>query len=158
METPKEIFDYLTSNNLIEEKNDIKEFIVNVEMAKLIIILSQTFYCIENREKKYIQKEIAKNKVFHLIDFWTQILKYSIEYEFKNVTESYLKIADKEDEKSVRERKKKIAFGKILPNLGAMNGFGLNKEEIEKIILPFFDDYEISDENKQVILGVIQSN
>ena len=164
LETPKEIFVYLTqifseiANNLIEEKNDIKEFLVNIEIAKLVIILSQTFYCVEDGKKKYIQKEIAKIKVFHLIEFWTQLLKYSIEYEFKNVTEVYLKIANKDDEKSIRERKNKIAFGKILPNLGAMRGFGLNEEEITKIILPFFDDYEISDENKQVILGVIQSN
>ena len=163
-EIPKEIFDYYIqifseiTKYLFEKENNSKEIIVNVDIARLVIILSQTFYYIKDEKKVYIHNEIKDNLVFHLKQFWSQLIKVSIENEIKSVNENFIKAGNIENERNIKERKNNVAFGQILPNLGAMDRFGLNKEEIKKIVSPFFEEYEISNENKQTILGVIESN
>ena len=164
LEIPKELFDYFTkifseiSKHLIVEENNNKDIHINYDISRLIIVISQTFYCIKDGQKEYIQKKISNNKVYHIIEFWNQLIKNSIENEIKKETENYVKNVDKDNEKTIKERRDTIAFGIILPTLSEMNGFGINKEEMKKVVLPFFDEYEISDKNKQIILGVIESN
>ena len=164
LEIPKELFDYFTqifseiSKHLIVEENNNKDILINYEISRLMIVISQTFYCIRDGQKEYIQKKIADNKVYHIIEFWQQIIKNSIENEIKKETENYVKNVDKDNEETIIERRNTIAFGIILPTLSEMNGFGINKEEMKKIVLPFFDKYGISDKNKQIILGLIDCN
>ena len=161
---PKEIYDYFIqifteiSKHLVKEGKDNEKINIDVDNAKLLIILSRTFYCMEDGKKVYIQKKIINNEIYHLIEFWNQLIKYSIENEIKNVSENYLKTGNEDNEENIKERKNKIAFAQILPNIEAMNGFGFKKEEIIKTILPFFDEYEISDKNKQTILQIIESS
>ena len=159
---PKEIFDYCVqifseiSKHLVTKEND--KIIINDDIAKLIIILSQTFYYTKDGEKNYIQKEISNKEVFHLIELWNKLLKNSIEKEINIVSKNYIKLGNIDNEKIIKERRNTVAFAQILPNLEAMKGFGLNKEEIKKIVFPFFDEYTVSDKNKQIIVETIESD
>ena len=38
-----------------------------------------------------------------------------------------------------------------------MNGFGVSQEDIKSIIMPFFEEYEISENNKQIIFDMIKN-
>ena len=74
----------------------ILDFILKDEdffCAKNIIILSQTFYILnEKKEKIYLQKNIENHSVFKNLDFWqnfiqitiTNTINESIEYDTKN--------------------------------------------------------------------------
>jgi hypothetical protein len=159
---PKEIFDYFVqifteiSNNIFIDKKEDK-IIIDVDISRLIIILSRTFFYMKDGKKEYIQNEINNNKIFHYIEFWKQLIKSSIENEIKNVSDNYLKIGNIDDEKSIKERNNNVVFAQVLPNLDAMNGFKVNKEDMKNIVLPFLEEYDISDKNKQTILDIIGS-
>jgi len=154
----KTIFDKISKYLIIEKSDEKKIFIFDIDNAKLVIILSQTFYHMKNGKKEYIQKEIKNNKIFHLEEFWIQFIKSSIEIEIKNVLESSLKSGILENEKTIKDRRNNVAFAQIIPNLGTMSGFGLNKDEIKNIILPLIDEYEVSDDKKKIILDIIENN
>ena len=158
---PENIFNYMKqifseiSKNLMGQK---EQSIYDVDIAKLMIILSQTFYYKNNGKKVYIQKEIKSNNIFHQEEFWNQIIESSIKIELKKVLESSLKCGNIDNEKSVKERRNNVAFAQIIPNLGAMTGFGLNKDFIIKIISPFIDEYGVSDKENETIFNIIENN
>ena len=162
-EIPKEIFNYFIqifseiSKFIVFEDNTKKEIILDVDIVKLLIILSQTFYYMKEGKKEYIQKEIANNKAYHLIELWKKLIKNLIENEIKNVTESYIQAGNIDNENAIKERRNTVAFAQILPNLSAMHGFGLIKEEMKKIILPFFEEYEMSNENRKILLDTLEN-
>ena len=164
-EMPLEIFNYIKEiftailNNLIlknddedEEENFINE---QIENAKLIIILSQTFYNIKDKEKIYIQKEIKNEKIFQSNEFWKLIIKSSIQSQMKNLDEFINN--NIENEEFIKERKKSIAFAQILPYVDTMKGFGVKDDQNKIIISPLIDEYEISGENKELIFNLLKS-
>ena len=159
-EMPLEIFNYfklifieISKYLYIEsdkENNDKKELKLDIEISNLVIILSQTFFYINNDKKVYIQNELKDVKVFHEPDFWVTILKNSISKELKKLNINL----NEEPNKNVKKTKEKInqiAFAQILPNISGMIGFGLNKEEIKEISVPLIKEYEISEENRKII-------
>ena len=159
-EMPLEIFNYfkqifieISKYLYIEsdkENNDKKELKLDIEISNLVIILSQTFFYINNNKKVYIQNELKDVKVFHEPDFWVTILKNSISKELKKLNINL----NEEPNKNVKKTKEKInqiAFAQILLNISGMIGFGLNKEEIKERIVPLIKEYEISEENKKII-------
>lgn len=75
-----QIFKEITKYLYIKEKNEYK---IDMFIARLAIILSQTFFCVKNNKKIYIQDEIKNEKVFHSIDFWHNLIKKNIEREEK---------------------------------------------------------------------------
>ena len=162
---PLEIFNYIKqifleiSKYLIIEKNDENnKIIIDAEIGKIIIILSQTFYYMTNDgQKDYIQNEIKNEKIFHMKEFWTQVIKTYIEIEFKTVEENVKMYNNKETDETIKNRRNNIAFAQMVPYVGGMAGFGLNKDEIKNITLPLIDEYEISNENKDIIFGLIEN-
>ena len=165
-EMPLEIFNYFKQIlceiskylyiEINKENNDKKELKVDIEISNLVIILSQTFFCIKNDKKVYIQNELKDEKVFHEPDFWVTILKNSINKELKKLSQNSNKVVNMKDKKT-KEKINQIAFAQILPNISGMIGFGLNKEEIKEIILPLNKEYEISEENKKIITSYYEN-
>ena len=162
-EIPLEIFNYinnifsaiLNSLNLLE--NDEPEIFINeqIQNAKLIIILSQTFYIVKDKEKIYIQNELKNEKIFQSKEFWELIIKSSINKEMKNL-EKFIK-DNIENEEFIKERKKSIAFSQILPYVDTMKGFGVKEDKNKMIISPLIDEYDISEENKEIIFNLLKS-
>ena len=165
-EMPLEIFNYFKQIfceiskylyiEINKENNDKKELKLDIEISNLVIILSQTFFCIKNDKKVYIQNELKDVKVFHEPDFWVTILKNSINKELKKLGENSNEIENMKGKK-IKEKINQIAFAQILPNISGMVGFGLNKEEIKAIVVPLIKEYEISEENKKIITSYYEN-
>ena len=90
-EMPLAIFNYINQifSEILkhiekEKKYEKKENAFEIENTKIVIILSQTFYCIKEEQKIYLQKELRKEKLFKNATFWKKILEISIENELKN--------------------------------------------------------------------------
>ena len=151
----KEIFSAIL-NNLIFIKNE-KDKNINdqIENAKLILILSQTFYINKDGEKIYIQKELKNEKIFQHYEFWQLIIKNAIDNEMKNL-QAFIN-NNIENEKSFKEKKQSIAFAQLLPYVDSMIGFGVNEDTIKTIIAPFVDKYEMSEESKEIIFNLLKN-
>ena len=161
-ELPLDIFNYIKeifleiSKYLTIEKNDENNKIIfDIEIGKLIIILCQTFYYMKNGEKEYIQAELKSEKIFHMKEFWNQMIKSYIEIDLKNLEKNSQNFIESED--IIKEKRNSIAFAQIVPYVGGMSGFGLNKDEIKDIDLPIIEEYGISNENKEIIFGLIEN-
>lgn len=165
---PIEIFNYILqifikiSKYLYIEKKekDKEEIFIDKEASKLVIILSQTFYCKKDGKKFYIQKGLKNEALFHKLDFWKKIIKASIEDELNhypnnelgNSNHSELEKKEKED-----QRQKTMCFAQLASNISAMSGFGLNREEIKSIILPLSDEYQVTQENKDILFTLLDN-
>ena len=167
-EMPLEIFNYflqifleITKYLYIEKKDDNKEeILIDKKISKLVVILSQTFYYKNNGKKFYIQKGIKDEAVFHKIDFWNKIIKTSIEDELNHYPKNipgFSNLSELEKKEKENQRKKTISFAQLVSNINTIHGFGLNKEEIKSIILPFSDEYQITQENKDILFALFDS-
>ena len=145
----KEISKYL----YIKENNEYK---IDMYISRLTIILSQTFFCMKNNKKVYVQNEIKNEKVFHSIDFWYNLIKQSIEREEKKVIENSKIIQEEENELNINKRKNNIALAQMIPYITGMRGFDVGLDNIKKVVNSFIDEYKISEENKQIIYKCIE--
>ena len=135
----------------IQDENDL-------ESANYSIILSQTFYKVENEEKIYIINKICNHPIYQKDDFWREYLKYQIsgalkEYELYEKN-SNVKIVEKEIEK----RNNDLFFSHLITASGCMRNYELKEEKIIDILTPLFDTYKISPQNKNSILNFIKNN
>ena len=167
-EMPLEIFNYvlqifleITKYLYIEKKDDNKEeILIDKEISKIVVILSQTFYYKNNGKKFYLQNCIKDEVVFHKMDFWNKIIKTSIEDELNHYPtnlQKFSNLSELEKKQKEEQRKKTISFAQLVSNINVMHGFGLNKEEIKSIILPFSDEYKITQENKDILFALLDS-
>lgn len=137
----KEISKYIY---IIQNINDKKELIIDFVSTRLLIILSQTYYIVDNQKKIYLQNELKDEKVFHISEFWIQIVQNGIEEEMEKLEKS---VAD--------EKMEEIAYAQILSFLTGMIKFELEKQEMQTITEFFFDKYKMSQNNKNNILNLI---
>lgn len=153
-----QIFKEISKHLCIEDKSEEKkEIILDKETTQFTIILSQTFYKLEGNKKIYIQNELSDLDIYHCDDFWKTLIKTNIEKEIKNCMTNDVKIGKEDDEETIRERRNSISFAQIIPQISGMYGFGLNIEKIKNIIMPFIDEYNINEENKNTILNIINN-
>ena len=160
LEMPEKIFSYFVQifseickylfTSIKEEGK--KGYINDFHSSKLIIILSQTFYMMKNKEKLYISEELKSIDVFHEPEFWQEIINSMIEKECKSLLENK-KLTDKNKIKNLKEE---IYLAQIIPYIGSMNGFGLSKEEMKNIVLGIIKEYDISEETSKNIMDVIE--
>ena len=144
---------YLSDNlNNIKEKDTL-----DVNIAYLIIILSQTFYTMKDGKKTFIQKEISNENLFHKNEFWSLIIKISIEKEFENSRKNKSMNVNLKSEDKKAELMSTIAFAQIISYINGIIGFNIKKEEIKNIVTPFLDEYGISQENKDIINNMIEN-
>ena len=163
-EMPLEIYNCMLkifleiANNLVvktdEEKN---EFDFDGDNAKLLIILSQTFYCLKNNEKNYLQKDL-KNDNFSNTKFWYKLIIKCIQTELENLSKSSKKTNRPEDEKTIKYDRNNIAFAQTAPYIGLMKSFGIAPEEIIKTISPILDEYGVSEKNREILFSMINDS
>ena len=138
----------LIADCIVEDENK------DIQSTKFLLILSQTFYLNkDNNEKYYLQKEIKGHKLFSEENFWKDYVKHLIDEEIKKLenTKKSMKVAPKPI--SYNE----IAFANILPFCDNMVDFGMNKEILIHIIQPIYEEYNMTQEMKETINGVISS-
>ena len=141
-----ELFTFLI--NISKKENDYH----CVEMA---IILSKTYYKLDNKKKIYLQNFIQNNDFFKTKDFWEELLIYSIS---KEIIRSKKRDEDNiENEETLNEKNGNIVFSQLLSLIDNMSDFGVEGDMIKQIIEPKIEYYKINEKLKKTINDVIDS-
>ena len=123
-----------------------------VEMA---IILSKTYYMLQNNNKIYIQSLIQNNNCFKTKDFWEALLIYSISKEVirskKNDEEN------KDNQEKLNEKNANIVFSQLLSLIDNMFDFGVDGEMIKQIIEPRIEYYKVDEKSRKPINDYIET-
>ena len=123
--------------------------------AELLIVLSQSYYIMHNKEKKYIQKAIKENILFKEKSFWEEYLCYSINKEIVKMLNIDKKI---QEDKAITDYKyANIVFTQILTVVNNMIEFNLDTNIIKEVLEPKINVYRLNDDLKSTINEVIQS-
>ena len=152
---PKDLFDTITKifkliSDKILSENDI-------DSAKYLIILSQTFYIKENEEKIYITNRIKNHPLYQKEEFWNEYIQTEISEAFKKKDLNDKNIGKKYDEDDLVKRNNELVFAQLITMSECMSNFDLGKEKIVNIITPMFDTYKINEENRSVILSYLNN-
>ena len=145
----KIIFDKIADNLLIKN---------NKKIASFLIILSQTFYVLRNNEKYFLQKEMKKKEYFRAIDFWIEHLESLIEDELKKFEEESKRNSIVYSEERKKKKIEDIVFSKIVSIIASLNGFELEKEKADNILLPVIKKYNLPNEMKESIMSLVQTH
>ena len=84
----------------------LEQLIINKDpfLFKFTIILSQTFYYMENGEKKYIYHYIKNHKVFHNEENWRNLLNSNIKQKVDNFNEMQYTIQNSKKNEQKKKR------------------------------------------------------
>ena len=127
----------------------------NKRIYNFMIILSQTFYIMKDNKKYFLQKELKKKKYFRSINFWLNKLDNTINEELERFENELTKNDINFNEKKKLKKKEEILFNIIVSFVTCLNGFELEKEKVDQIVLPLFEKYNIKDEIKQIVLPML---
>ena len=145
----KIIFDKIADNLLIKN---------NKKIASFLIILSQTFYVMRNNEKYFLQKELKKKEYFRKIDFWIDHLEKLIVDELNKFEEESKRNSIVYSDERKKKKKDEIVFSKIVSIIASINGFELEREKTDNILLPIINKFNLSNEMKDSIMSLVQTH
>ena len=133
----------------------------DIYCGKNVILLSQTYYIIENDKKIYLEKLIIDNKLFKEEKFWEDLLNLEISREFQRlyfIEENKLNLESNiEGIRGInKEQFGNIMFGQIITICDNMISFGLNREQVYKLIDPKMKCYQLSEEIVNNIKNLIE--
>jgi len=120
-----------------------------------VIILSQTYYKMDKSEKYFLQNYIGNKEFFKQINFWTEFIEEMINEELTKF-EKQSKNLDLSEEKK-KEKIDNIIFCKIISLSPSLNNFKFQKEELNSILLPLINKYNMKDENKNNIYSMLDA-
>ena len=156
---PKDLYDLMIKffctiiNTIIRDKD--------FHCAKNIIILSQTYYILDNNNKKrYLQEKIKKEKLFSSSKFWQDYLEFSIEKEIvRSVkSEAINGTLIKENQKEADDMYANMVFAQLVPISDNMIEFGVNRKVIKEIIKPIIKHYNMNEQSITIIDDVIHKD
>ena len=150
----QELFD--TIKYIFDKEADSLLINFNKKIASHLIILSQTFYILKGSDKHFLQKEIKKKELFRSVEFWIDHFEYHIEEELQKFEEESKKNSLVYTEKRKKKKIEDIMFSKIASLVASLNGFELEKEKVDTILLPIMDKYNLSEETKNSILSIVK--
>ena len=134
-------------------------------MAKTAMVLSQTYFKIdENNNRYYLQNKIKNHKLFRNPQFWEKSLDISLKNEInrsKNIKKeneiNNNKVNDNKPEDDNIEKYNDIAFGQIVSTVNTMIDFDININIIKQIIEPKIEEYKLNENHKNNINLVIEN-
>ena len=141
--------------------NKIEEIIIkehDYDSMESIIILSQTFYKLENDNKIYIQKIIKNNQLFKEKEFWDEYVNATILKEVQKHINNDIKDSKFVDSQKVMQNEKyeKIVFAQLLPLLKNMIDFELDDSIIKSIIQTLISYYKLSPDSSKTLNDMIK--
>ena len=142
---------FIKTENILLSQRDMK-------LEGLLIILSQTFYKMNNGEKIYLQKAIKDHAIFKKDSFWDNYLNDSIELEINKMKEDEQNITLKLSEDQKKKKVNDIILSIILPISTYMKEFEIKNDIILNIINNIFNKYEVDNEERTMILSLLESN
>ena len=113
-------------------------------IVKNCIILSQTYYYLDENEKIYLKTYIEEHSIFKKPKFWENLLNFLIKNEMDN--KNYIN----------KDGYVNIVFGIIYTFIDTMFEFKLNIDEINKIIQPKIEMYNLTNNYKEDIDNLIK--
>jgi hypothetical protein len=141
-----QIFNFICDNMKI--KSDLR-------VAELLIIISQTYYTVNKKGKKYLQSSFKDNELFKQKMFWEDYLTYSINKEIIKMLKVEGNI--QEDKEITDYKYSNIIFTQILTLIDIMHEFNLDSQTIKDILQPKIIFYRLNDEFKGTINEEIQN-
>ena len=156
---PPKVFDIIGKCLLIIIDNVIKD--EDYKMAKTAMILSQTYFKMDDKNEKYYLQNVIKNhKLFSNNEFWVKTLDNSLKNEINRVKnikkENEFKNEINIEDENI-EKYNDIAFGQIVSLVNSMIDFDINIEIIKKIIEPKIEEYKLNENHRQNINLVMQN-
>ena len=158
---------YQQSWQLVNDLGDILNILLNLsqkeknyEIAKHCIIISQTFYSERKKSKKklYLFEYIKNNHWLKSAEFWSGITEDMVNKEIENNNAVLGKEAlDKESEQQRRERISQVYLSQLFTFTQNMIDFGLNKDDITKIIEESSKKFGVIDSIKEAIYDNLNS-
>ena len=136
-----------SSDYLLEHKNP--------NLYYYLIILSQTFYKMNNGKKYFLQEEIKDKEFFLNKEFWIEFIQELVNKELIKFEKQMQKSTFCEEEKS--KRKEEVIAAHILSLIPSFNNFNLNKESIDSILLSIVDKYNLKEEKKEYLFTMLAS-
>ena len=128
----------------------------NLEAQISVVILSETYYKIENQEKIYILNYVKHNQIFHEKDFWFDFINKSILKEVqRNLKNDLIKNSDKDIENAKRKKFENLIFAQILPIIKTMTEFGLEETIICDILESLVMYYQLTETSKNMLLAMV---
>ena len=155
-EYPKKVFDDILKVFLIK----LNELLINKEpfLFQFAIILSQTFYYMENGQKQYLYIFMKNHKVFHKEEMWRNLLDFIINEKIDKFNEIEFKIQTNNDDEEKKKRKMiDIIFAQLIAMTHNMTDFDFDIDKTEKIMIEYINKYNLDETYKQIIMDMIQN-
>ena len=138
--------------------NKAQDYLLNNRnklLAKLIIILSQTFYIIKEEKQFFLQFAIKEHSLYKKEEFWENHLQDILDEEILRFEKDLKKNSIKYNNETRENKIKDIIVSKLIPISDYMVGFGASKEMILNVINPIIDKYDLDKNTKIIILSLI---
>ena len=118
-----------------------------------LIILSQTFYKMNNGQKYFLQEEIKNKEFFLNHEFWIEFIEELINKELIKFEKQMQKSTLSEEAKS--KRKEEVISAHILSLIPSFNNFNLKKESTDSILQTIADKYNLTKEKKEYLFKML---
>ena len=131
-------------NNILDKKKYQSDY----NILKNIIIMSQTFYKIENNDensKRLVQLGIQSHFVWHTKETWEEIIKYSIGEQDRTNKDNLLFSHEKENDKERTRRLQQFAKNNLVLYLCNMSLFKIKSELSQEVKEFFCEVYDLDD-------------
>jgi hypothetical protein len=142
--------------------NKIAEFIKkenDFDSMRNIIILSVTYYKMENKNKIYIQKILKRNQLFKEKEIWEYFVNSSILNEVQKHINKDIKELDIKDSQKALEKGNynKLIFSQLMTSINNMNLFDVSENIIKSIIQTSITYYKIDEDSSKLLLDSISN-
>lgn len=118
-----------------------------------LIIISQTFYKMNNGKKYYIQDEIKDKEFFSNIQFWIEFVEIMINEELMKFDKQMKNSKMSEEEKI--KKKEDIICVQVLSLIPSFKNFNIKKESIDSLLLTIIEKYNLSEDKKNYIFSML---
>jgi hypothetical protein len=157
-EYPKKVFDEILSVfQIILDEIEVDQDPFSFQFC---IILSQTFYFLENGQKQYFCKYLNSHKVFHIPEMWRKLTDYMIKEKTDKYNDIEYKVQNKkysDDENKKKEKINQIIFAQLISVSNNMCDFNFDIDMAEKIMMEYIKRYELEETYTQMIMDIIDN-
>ena len=125
----------------------------NKNISYYLIILSQTFYKMNNDEKYYIQDEMKDKEFFLNIQFWVEFVEMMINEELIKFEKQIANSTMREEERI--NKKEDIICVHIISLIPSFKNFNITKESVDSFLSTIIEKYNLSEDKKNYIFSML---
>ena len=120
------------------------------ELEELVIILSQTFYCMKDGKQYYLNEQIKGHSLFKSKEFWEKYSKTKLNEEINKSKAKSPNLTQFQIEN--------LILAQIMTFQHVMTDFGISKEMILNLINSIFEEYHVGEETKNLVMNIMGQN